>query len=45
MKEVKFRKLTTVVIGPDGKVFDLAERRFPIRDNYIPVNAYVRERK
>lgn len=34
------RYYTTVVIGPDGRVFDLAKARFPKNSNYIPVSAY-----
>lgn len=37
---MKTREITTVVIGPDGRVFDLARRPFPRRHDYIPVNAY-----
>ncbi len=37
-----YRKFTTVVIGPDGREFDLAVRPFPITNTYIPKNAYVK---
>jgi len=36
----KTREITTVVIGPDGRVFDLARQPFPRRDDYIPVDAF-----
>lgn len=37
---------TTVVVGPDGRIFDLCKEPFPIREAtkdqaaYFPVNAY-----
>ncbi len=39
-------RCTTVVVGPDGRVFDLCKEPFPIREAtkdqsaYFPVNAY-----
>ena len=41
-------KKTTVVIGPDGIEWDLAEgyrkfkHGFPVTEKYIPVNAYTK---
>lgn len=40
------RYFTTVVVGPDGKIYDLRKTRFPLRDSrdpagpYFPVDAY-----
>ena len=40
------RKMTTIVVGPDGKEYDLgAGERIPKKQNYITVNAFRREVK
>ena len=39
-----FRKFTTIVVGPDGREFDLGTgQRFPKTKTYIAVNAFTRE--
>jgi len=41
-----FGWFTTIVIGPDGREFDLGKGdRFPKTENYIPINAFVRKFK
>lgn len=37
---------TTIVVGPDGRRFDLgAGERFPITDSYVPKNAFTEPKK
>ena len=37
------RTITTIVVGPDGREYDLAVERFPKTPDYIPANAFTRE--